>query len=481
MLKKVLKPVAWMLLGVVIVLAVVIVRYADSRPDLRTWHEIVLDGEIRAGEDDDIDFDEWMAREEALFGGLGEFVEQTSTGGLSDAFNRYADDSRSNPARQNPNWNRTRVLAVDDPRGVALLLHGLSDSPYSLRAVGERLQATGIYTIALRLPGHGTVPAQLTETQWEDWRTAVAIAARHLTEKFGAGSKLPFFIAGYSTGAPLAIDYSLRAPDDPALANPTGLLLFSPAIAVSPLAALARVQLGLSELPGLEKLAWTDVLPEFDPYKYSSFPVMAAYQVYLLSENVNARIASLPEERKRALPEILAFQSVVDATVRPRAIAEMLVSLDAKEDEVVYFDVNRVSEAEEFIAPTFEGFIDALQGEKTTDFRLTIVGNRSEESSAVVLRTRAAGEEKWSVEELDMAWPPGIFSLAHVAVPFPPTDPFYGDGSGTTENSLPLGSLELRGERGVFGIPASLMLRLRHNPFFSYVEERISKFVTRER
>jgi hypothetical protein len=46
---------------------------------------------------------------------------------------------------------------------------------------------------------------------------------------------------------------------------------------------------------------------------------------------------------------------------------------------------------------------------------------------------------------------------------------------------LPLGSLELRGERGVFGIPASLMLRLRHNPFFSYVEKRVSDFVKRER
>jgi hypothetical protein len=181
------------------------------------------------------------------------------------------------------------------------------------------------------------------------------------------------------------------------------------------------------------------------------------------------------------LPEILAFQSVVDATVQPRAIAEMLTSLGAIKDEVVYFDVNRMSEAEDFIAPTFEGFIDALQGEKTTDFRLTVVGNRSEDSRAVVLRTRGAGQEKWSVEELDMEWPRGIYSLAHVAVPFPPSDPFYGDGSGTTENSLPLGSLELRGERGVFGIPASLMLRLRHNPFFSYVEKRVSDFVKRER
>ena len=480
MLKKILKPVGWMLLGVTAMLAVVIVHFADSRPDLQAWHETLLEGEIRAG-NDDLDFEEWMVREDALFAKLQEFVDGRPSGHPSDNFNRYANDSRSNSAGQDPDWNRTRVLPVESPRGVALLLHGLSDSPYSLRAVGELLQASGIYTIALRLPGHGTLPAQLTETHWEDWRTAISIVARHLTEKFGAGAELPFFIAGYSTGAPLAIDYSLSAPDDAALASPTALLLFSPAIAVSPLAALARVQLGLSKLPGLEKLAWTDVLPEFDPYKYSSFPVMAAYQVYLLSENVNARIANLPEERKRALPEILAFQSVVDATVQPRAIAEMLTSLGAIKDEVVYFDVNRMSEAEDFIAPTFEGFIDALQGEKTTDFRLTVVGNRSEDSRAVVLRTRGAGQEKWSVEELDMEWPRGIYSLAHVAVPFPPSDPFYGDGSGTTENSLPLGSLELRGERGVFGIPASLMLRLRHNPFFSYVEKRVSDFVKRER
>ena len=49
-----------------------------------------------------------------------------------------------------------------------------------------------------------------------------------------------------------------------------------------------------------------------------------------------------------------------------------------------------------------------------------------------------------------MAWPPGVFSLTHVALPFPPDDPLYGsdpieDGSGL----LRLGRLSPRGERAV--------------------------------
>ena len=46
-------------------------------------------------------------------------------------------------------------------RGGALLLHGLTDSPYSLRHVAELLAQQGYYALGLRLPGHGTFPAAI--------------------------------------------------------------------------------------------------------------------------------------------------------------------------------------------------------------------------------------------------------------------------------------------------------------------------------
>ena len=39
--------------------------------------------------------------------------------------------------------------------------------------------------LALRMPGHGTVPAGLTDVVWEDWLAAVRVGVRHVREKIG--------------------------------------------------------------------------------------------------------------------------------------------------------------------------------------------------------------------------------------------------------------------------------------------------------
>ena len=63
------------------------------------------------------------------------------------------------------NWNRTFELAPSggDATCGVLLLHGMSDSPYSLRAIAERIHREGGHVLGLRLPGHGTAPSGLLE------------------------------------------------------------------------------------------------------------------------------------------------------------------------------------------------------------------------------------------------------------------------------------------------------------------------------
>ena len=85
---------------------------------------------------------------------------------------------------------------------------------------------------------------------------------KHLTAKVG---DKPTHIIGYSTGAPLAIHHALDVMDgiiDGAL--PDSLVLISPSIGITPVAALAQWKCRMAGVPGLEKLAWTQVLPEFD-------------------------------------------------------------------------------------------------------------------------------------------------------------------------------------------------------------------------
>jgi hypothetical protein len=76
-----------------------------------------------------------------------------------------------------------------------------------------------------------------------------------------------------------------------------------------------------------------------------------------------------------------------------------------------------------------------------------------------------------------MDWPDKVFSLSHVAIPFPPDDPIYGKADSGGAYGLPIGSLEPRGERHLLLVPADLLLRLRHNPFFPYVEERLIEII----
>ena len=73
-------------------------------------------------------------------------------------------------------------------------------------------------------------------------------------------------------------------------------------------------------------------------------------------------------------------------------------------------------------------------------------------------------------------WPTGVFSLSHVALPIPPTDPVYGGEPETESPGIELGQLAPRGERGVLWISGNAATRLRWNPFYEYVENRVLEF-----
>ena len=73
-------------------------------------------------------------------------------------------------------------------------------------------------------------------------------------------------------------------------------------------------------------------------------------------------------------------------------------------------------------------------------------------------------------------WPPGVYSLSHVALPFPLDDPVYGtEPDPDNLFGVQLGTLEPRGEKGLLDVPSDQLTRLRCNPFFSYVEQRLGE------
>ena len=64
-----------------------------------------------------------------------------------------------------------------------------------------------------------------------------------------------------------------------------------------------------------------------------------------------------------------------------------------------------------------------------------------------------------------------------MALPFAPEDPLYGgEGADESPGDIKLGQLALRGENSALRIGAGDMLRLRWNPFHSYLVQRLLAF-----
>jgi alpha-beta hydrolase superfamily lysophospholipase len=449
-----------------------------SGPPLKSWHTEKLGAEFTVEKADEVtSFDDYRRLEDEVFAQLEEKVYAHTATGSEYALVRYSTGSAADPQWRRPNWNRSFELNADVPAGGILLLHGMSDSPYSLRALGEALNQRGYQVLGLRLPGHGTAPSGLTSVSWQDMAAAVRLGMEHLASRVG---QAPIHIIGYSTGAPLALNFALNAQQGKTTPVPASLVLISPAIGISPSAALAKWKRRLSLIPGLGQLAWLQVQPEFDPYKYNSFATNAGEQVHRLTRSVARRIAARSRSNPKAnFPPVLVLKSTVDATVSTDAVVDnLLAPLALDHHELVLFDINRFAMKSTLLVSDPGPLTARVMTDATLPFAVTLVTNENPESTAVIARHKAPlSTEVSSSEPLDLAWPQGVISLSHVALPFPPDDPLYGQRPPGNEDVLFLGQMAIQGERGLLKLPSDWLLRLRYNPFYDYLERRVLEWV----
>lgn len=470
------------LLGFVLGVLLVYVWWVRSGPPVQPWHSVELQEELtaeRAGEVRSLE--DYRRLEDRLDQELDAKVFAVTPTGPEHALVRYSPGSASDPRRRQPNWNRTFELGPEDAAGGVLLLHGMSDGPYSLRALGESLAGRGYRVLGLRMPGHGTAPAGLRTVTWEDMAAATRLGVRHLAETLG---DKPIHLMGYSTGAALALDYTLSALEgsgnDAPL--PASLVLVSPAIGITRLAAITPWVDRLARLPGLEQLAWTANLPEFDPFNYNSFTVNASVQVHRMTRSVAARVRTLAAKGPiAAFPPTLLLLTTVDATVSPDAVADQLLKHLAPDGhELILYDINRFAIKSPLIVADTGPLTDRLMGDAALPFAVTLIANVSPESQYVEARRKPPfTADPVSREPLHLAWPDDAMSLSHVDLPFPPDDPLYGRYPPEVRGQVFLGQLAIRGERGVLKIPAQWLLRLRHNPFYDYQERRVLEWIER--
>jgi alpha-beta hydrolase superfamily lysophospholipase len=470
--------------ALLIVATVVIGGAVSARrrlPDLQPWHRYVPE-DATAASLEHATFAEYLRREEAVFAGVRAHVEYASTGPAPAQANRYDTRSRSHPSRLGWDGNRTyEIIPAGAVRGGAVLVHGLTDSPYSMRAVGDTLKASGYYSVALRMPGHGTVAAGLTTAVWEDWLATVRVAVQHVRERIGP--EQPLVLVGYSNGGALVLKYALDQVEHGNELGPTRLVLISPMIGVPAFAWLARMISFLGPVPYFEKARWLDIFPEYNPFKYTSFPANAGLQSWRLSSEVQAQILRLGQAgRLKDLPPVLTFQSVVDATVSTSAVVHaMYDQLEANGSELVLFDINRLSGMEPFIDPVTAVVLSRLTDLSARRYGRALVTNTDRESLEVVERSIRAGGTEIETRPLGLAWQPEMFSLSHIALPFRMDDEVYGRSPRPSSPDLVrLGTLSPRGERAVLTVPIETLMRASSNPFFPYLADRVTAWTDPE-
>ncbi|HEX7488449.1 MAG TPA: alpha/beta fold hydrolase [Anaeromyxobacteraceae bacterium] len=232
----------------------------------------------------------------------------------------------------------------------ALLLHGLTGTPFEMRHVAERLHRDGLRCVGPIMAGHGGGARALAGLPWQAW---VEGARRELDALAGARR---VFIVGCSMGALVACALAHAAPERVA-----GLALLAPALHLQRAGQLAALlgRLPLAGwLPAVPKVAGSDVR-DLDARREN--PTMSGVPLRAVAE-----LAALSRHVDRLLPRIAAPALVVaareDHTVRLSGAARIVQRLGGparlmvleRSFHLVGIDVERDRCADE-VATFFDG------------------------------------------------------------------------------------------------------------------------------
>lgn len=161
------------------------------------------------------------------------------------------------------------IAVLGDRRG-ALLLHGLTGSPWELAPLARALAEDGRSVAVPLLAGHGTSPRALENTAWTDWLASGRSALRWLEKRCRR-----IDVIGFSMGSLAA----LRLVAEIAPSQRGRLVLIAPALAVAPWQA--RLLQGIRAI-GLAPVFTSPnglLPPDQRPPRYDELPLRAVYQM----------------------------------------------------------------------------------------------------------------------------------------------------------------------------------------------------------
>ena len=198
----------------------------------------------------------------------------------------------------------------------ALLVHGFTGTPQSLRPWAQHLADAGLSVELPRLPGHGTTVQEANLTRWEDWYAEIERHLALLRERCDQ-----VFVMGLSMGGALAV----RLAEEHG-AEVAGLVLVNPSLLTK------RPDRFLLPVLRWLKPTWPGIASDIKKegsveLAYGHIPVKAAYQMSRLWLAARADLDKVTQP-------LLVLRSTEDHVVEPdsaRLLLEKVASDDVRE------------------------------------------------------------------------------------------------------------------------------------------------------
>ncbi len=210
-----------------------------------------------------------------------------------------------------------------------LLIHGYMAAPLEVRALAEYISSNGFWVYALRLPGHGTSPADLASRTYMEWVESVEegyCILENTCRKVTVG--------GFSTGAGLALDLCTRVK------NVSGVFAISPPFKLNDFSArlVPAVDLWnrLMKKMNVEsaRKEFIENKPENPHINYFKNPVSGIKELERLMEQLEDK---LPQVRIPAL----IIQSLGDPVVNPDGAVKIFKLIGSKDKELLMVNTKR--------------------------------------------------------------------------------------------------------------------------------------------
>jgi carboxylesterase len=172
--------------------------------------------------------------------------------------------------------------ASGEPRG-ALVLHGFTGNPFSIRGVASAIADAGLTVEAPLLPGHGTSVADMVETRWSAWSAAAEASYLDL-----AGRCERVVVVGLSMGGTLSCWLAERHSEIAGLVLINPLVRSIPAEQVDLLRGMADS--GETLMDGIG----SDIAqPDVAELSYSQTPIRPLLSLLEAADEVGAKLVDI--------------------------------------------------------------------------------------------------------------------------------------------------------------------------------------------